>query len=118
MIFGKEHIYLSINMEGVWFLPLINFHEGYFCTGTRAVLYFSLQKSIFLHFINHGTKYDDKYIKSDDRKKYIDDYGSVIKKMVRHLYNEKYLKNYNQRNVLEIDYIKYTRILRVHSGRK
>ena len=39
---------------------------------------FFLHKSIFLHFVHHGTKFYDKYIKPDDRKKYIDDDGGGV----------------------------------------
>ena len=42
----------------------------------RDVLFFILHKSIFLHFVHHGTKLYEKYITSDDRNKYIDDDGS------------------------------------------
>ena len=60
-------------------------------------------------------------MKYDDRKKYIDDDGSGIfpKQRVRLIYNDKYQKTYYNRNyVLDRDYIKNTRIRRVHSGRK
>ena len=53
-------------------------HEGSIWTGYRAVLYFILHKSIFLHFVHHGTIFYDKYITSDYRKKYIDDDGSGV----------------------------------------
>ena len=42
-------------------------HEGYTWAGPRAVIYFILQKSIFLHFVHHGTKCYDKHITTDDR---------------------------------------------------
>ena len=44
-------------------------HEGSIWTGHRAVLYFILHKSIFLHFVHHGTIFYEKYITSEDRKK-------------------------------------------------
>ena len=53
-------------------------HEGSILTGTRSVLYFPLHKSIFLHFLHHGTQIYDKYINTDDREKYINDDGSGI----------------------------------------
>ena len=73
-----------------------NLHEGYICTGHRAVLSFILHKSIFLHFVHHGTIFYDKYISSDNKKKYIDDDGSGFfsKQNVRKLYNSKYQKTY------------------------
>ena len=47
-----------------------NLHERYLWTGHRAVLSFTLHKSIFPQFVHHGTIYYDKYITSDDRKTY------------------------------------------------
>ena len=44
-------------------------HEGYCWTGHRSVLSFILHKSIFLHFVHHGTLFYDRYIESDDKKK-------------------------------------------------
>ena len=37
-------------------------HQGSIWTGPISVLYFILHKSIFLHFVHHGTKFYDKYI--------------------------------------------------------
>ena len=37
-------------------------HEGSIWTGHRAVLYFILHKSIFIHFLHNGTKFYEKYI--------------------------------------------------------
>ena len=66
-------------MKGVWLVPLIKKkHEGSIWTRHRAILSFILQKSIFIHFVHHGTKFYDKYITSDDRKKYMDDDGCGI----------------------------------------
>ena len=53
-------------------------HEGSIWTGHRAVLSFILHKSIFIHFVHHGTIFYDRYITSDGRKKYIDDDGGVV----------------------------------------
>ena len=53
-------------------------HEGYIWTRPRAVIYFFLHKSTFLHIVHHGTKIYYKYINIDNRKNYIDDYGSGI----------------------------------------
>ena len=53
-------------------------YEGSIWTGPRAVIYFTLHKSIYLYFIHHGTNFYDKYIKSADRKIYIDDDGSGL----------------------------------------
>ena len=71
-------------------------HGGSIYTGPRAVLYFILNKSIFLHFINHGTKFYYKYIKPADKKIYIDGDGSGIfpKQNVRNIYNAKYHGTY------------------------
>ena len=64
-------------------------HKAYIWTGHRAVLYFILHKSILLHFVHHGTRFYDKYITSDDKKKYMDNYGIAVftTKKVRKLYN-------------------------------
>ena len=43
-------------------------HEGSIWTGHRNVLSFILHKSIFLHFVHHGTKFYERYINSDDIK--------------------------------------------------
>ena len=48
-------------------------HEDSIWTGQRALISFILHKSIFLHFVHNGTKFYDKYISSENRKKYIDD---------------------------------------------
>ena len=53
-------------------------HGGSIWTGTRSVISFILHKSIFIHFVHNGTIFYDKYITSDDRKKYIDDDGSGV----------------------------------------
>ena len=53
-------------------------HEVSICTGHGAVLSFLLHKLILLHFVHHGTRFYDKYITSDGRKKYMDDYGSGV----------------------------------------
>ena len=37
-------------------------YEGSIWTGPRAVIYFTLHKSIYLYFIHHGTNFYDKYI--------------------------------------------------------
>ena len=55
------------------------YHEGYILNGHRAVLYFILHKTMFLHSIHHGTKFYDRYIKSNRRTKYVDDDGSGVK---------------------------------------
>ena len=44
-------------------------YEGYIWTVPISVLSFILHKSIFLHFVHHGTNIYDKYINTDDRKK-------------------------------------------------
>ena len=53
-------------------------HKGSIWTGHIAVISFILHKSIFLHSVHHGTRFYDKYITSDDKKKYIDDDGSGV----------------------------------------
>ena len=67
-------------------------HEVSIWTGHRAVLYVILHKSIFLHLVKNGTIFYDKYISSDNKKKYIDDDESVVftKQRVRKIYHSKY----------------------------
>ena len=76
-----------------------NLHEGSIWTENRDVLYFILHKSIFLHFLHHGTIFYEKYTTSDDSKKDRDDDGSGIfpKQKDRNIYNTKYQKNYSNR---------------------
>ena len=81
-----------------------NLHEGSIWTVPIAVISCSFHKPICPHFLHHGTKFYDKYVKSDDRKKYIDDDGSGIfpKQKVENIYNEKYQTTYyNQNYVLD-----------------
>ena len=40
-------------------------HRVSICTGRRAIISFILHKSIFLHFVHNGTRFDDKYILSE-----------------------------------------------------
>ena len=77
-------------------------HEVSIWNGNRAVLYFILHKSIFLHFVHNGTKVYEKYITSDDKKKYIDHDGSGVfpKKNVRKQYNAKFQKTYIQIDIM------------------
>ena len=56
-----------------------NLHKCSIWTVHRSVLSFILQKTIFLHFVQHGTKFYDRYIKSDNRTKYVYDDGSGVK---------------------------------------
>ena len=44
-------------------------HEEYIWAGPISVLSFILHKSMFLYFLHHGTKFYDKYINTDERKK-------------------------------------------------
>ena len=53
-------------------------HEVYIWAGHRSVLSFILHKSIFLHFVHHGTIFYDKYITSYDISKSMDDDGSGV----------------------------------------
>ena len=55
-----------------------NLHGGSIWTGHRDFISFILHKSIFLHFVHHGTRFYDKYITSDYRNKYTDDDGSGV----------------------------------------
>ena len=72
-------------------------HEGSIWTGHKAILYFILQKSIFIHFVHNGAIFYDKYITSGDINKYIDDDGSgvFLKQKVRKRYNARYQKTYS-----------------------
>ena len=67
-------------------------HDGSIWTGHRAVLYFILHRSIFIHFLHHGTIFYDRYIASDNKNKYINDDGSGVfpKQKVRKRCNEIY----------------------------
>ena len=109
-------------MEGVWLVPLIKFYtKAIFGLVIELLYIFILHKSILIHFVNYGTRFYDKYITSDNRKKYLDNDRSDVfpKQKFRKLYNEKYQKNYsNQYYVLKHDHIKDTRIRRTYSGRK
>ena len=44
-------------------------HEVSICADHRAGIYFILQKSIYLHFVHHGNKFYDRYIKAYFRSK-------------------------------------------------
>ena len=63
----------------------------------------------------------DKYIKTDNRKKYIDNDGIGVPPKQKDIkfYNEKYQDTYgNRRHVIYKPKTKDTRMRRVHSGRK
>ena len=47
----------SLHWEAIW-------------TGPRAVLSFSLQESIFLHFVHHDTNFYYRYLNTDNRNVY------------------------------------------------
>ena len=81
-------------MEGVWLVSLKkkNLHEGYIWYGHRSILSFILHKSIFLHFVHHGTIFYDKYVTSYDKNKYIDDNGSGVLQTKR-------LERYTMKNI-------------------
>ena len=68
-------------------------HKGSIWTGRRALLYFILHKSIFLHFLHNGTRLYEKYITSNDKNIYIDDYesGFFPKKMLE-IYTMQHIK--------------------------
>ena len=90
-----------------------NLHEGFICNEHRSVLSFILHKSILLHFVHHGTIFYDKYITSDDKKKYIyDDESHIfIKQKVGNFYSAKYQKiYYNRYYIIKSWYMKDTRI--------
>ena len=74
-----------------------NLHEGSIWTGRRSVISFILQKSIFIHFVHHGTIFYEKYITSDDRKKCLDNDESGVfpKQKVGNICNEKHQKTYS-----------------------
>ena len=74
-------------------------HKGSIWTGHRAGISFILHKSILLHFFYHDTRFYDKYIRSYDRKKYMDDDGSSVlpKQTDRKFYNARYQKTYLNR---------------------
>ena len=63
-------------------------YEGSVWTVHRAVLSFTLHKSIFLHLVHYGKTFYVKYINSDDRNICIDDYGNGVKpkQKVRNIY--------------------------------
>ena len=53
-------------------------HEGSLWIGHRAVISFILHKSIFLHFVQCGTKFYEKYMSSQNQQNYFDDNGSGL----------------------------------------
>ena len=53
-------------------------HNGAIWNGHRSVLFLILHKWILVQFVHNGTIFYDKYITSDDEKKYIDDDGSGV----------------------------------------
>ena len=55
------------------------FHEGTLWSGYRAVIYFILTKTIFLHFFRHGDQFYNRYLNSVDKNIYIDDDGYRVK---------------------------------------
>ena len=61
-------------------------------TGHRDVLSFILHQSIFIHSLHNGKIFYDKYITSDDKKKYIDDDGSGV-------FQNKSLESYTMKNI-------------------
>ena len=68
--------------------------------------------------MHNGTRFYDKYISTENRLNYIDDYGSGVipKIMVR---NTRYQKTYsNHYYVLKNDFMKETIISQTYSGRK
>ena len=96
-------------------------HEGSIFIGPRTVLsLYSTNRHLLTLYIMVHIFYD-KYIKSEDRKKYIDYDGSYIfpKLNIRNIYNSKYNAIYsNQIYVLGRDYNQDITIRQVHSGRK
>ena len=63
----------------------------------------------------------NKYINTEDRRKYIDDYGSDIFPIIKdkNIYTKKYQETYrNRSHVFSTPYIKDRIILRVYSGIK
>ena len=95
-----------------------NLHGVCIWTRQKSVLYFILCKSIFLHFVHHGTKCYDRYINYYDRNIYIDDDGSGVlpEQKLRKIYNANYLSTYDSRSyILSKGYIKDTSIRQVYS---
>ena len=109
-------------MEGVWLVPLIKFYmKDLFGMFVELSYLLSSTNQYFFTFLHHGTQFYDIYITSYDRKKYIDDYGSVVfpKQNIRKIYNAKYQNTYSNRYyILKNEYIKYTRIHWTYLGRK
>ena len=71
--------------------------------------------------MHNGTRFNEKYISSENRTKYIDNDGSGVfpKQQVRNKFNSKYQITYSiLYYVMKHDYIKDTRIHRTYSGRK
>ena len=122
MILGKEHMILSIHTEDVWVVPLIKFYTmALFGMEPDQLFIFSFTNQNFLHFVHHSAKFYDKYINTDDRRKYIDYDGTGIfsKQKVRNIFNEKYKDTYGNRDdIVSSPYIKDTRMRRVYPGRK
>ena len=60
-------------------------HEGYIWDRHRSFLSFILQKSVFLHFVHHDTKFYKIYINDDNRNIYILIFIGVVSNQNRRL---------------------------------
>ena len=54
----KTFIYIMCS-DGIIYI----FHEGYICTGHRAVILFILPKSVFIHFVYYESNYYEEQTK-------------------------------------------------------
>ena len=68
-------------------------NEGFIWTGHRAVLSFILHKSILFHFVHNGTIFYYKYMTSNDKNKFIEDFASGV-------FPKKMLESYTMQNII------------------
>ena len=96
-------------------------HEGSIWNVRRAVPSFILHISVFLNFVNNGTRFYKNIYVIKELYIYIDDDRSGVfpTQEVRKKYNSEYQLTYsNPYYVMKNGYIKDTRTRRTYSGRK
>ena len=117
----KDHMFLSIHMEGVWLVPLIKFYMKSLFGLDPDMFYPSSYKNQYFLTLYIMVQNLMTNIYNILTEKDIHDDGSGIfpKQKVRNIYNAKYHATYANPNfVLKRYYIKDTRIHWVYLGRK